>query len=332
MRFYHQKNGWRWNQETLKKRMKSGEIYFNNKNTNIKRRTYLADSKGVPPSSYWDDLDDTGHNRQAKYEQKQLFPEWTKSQWFSTPKPEKLLKKVLEITTNKNDLVLDSFLGSGTTAAVAHKMGRKYIGVELGDHAFTHCVPRMKKVIEGEQGGISKAVNWQGGGGFKFYTLAPSLLQKDNYGNWVIDQCYNGDMLAAAMAKQEGFLYKPDGSKYWKQGQSTEQDYIYTTTQFVTVKTLDKIKEEMQEDDNLLICCKAFSAACKRRFDNITIKKIPQILLGRCEFGKEDYSLNIIDMPFDREAEKEEEFTEETTIQEINRVERKSNSQKTLFD
>ena len=194
---------------------------------------------------------------------------------FPTPKPEKLIERILTLSSNINDLVLDSFLGSGTTAAVAHKMNRKYIGIELGEHAYTHCVPRMKKVTDGEQGGISKNVNWKGGGGFKFYTLASSLLKKDKYDNWVINQQYNADMLAAAMAKQEGFLYKPDLSKYWKQGQSTEYDFIYTTTQFVSVKVLDRIKEDMQEDDNLLICCKSFSVACKARHKNISIKKIP---------------------------------------------------------
>ena len=123
-------------------------------------------------------------------------------------------------------------------------------------------------------------------------------------------------MLAAAMAKQEGFLYKPDLSKYWKQGQSTEYDFIYTTTQFVSVKVLDRIKEDMQEDDNLLICCKSFSVACKARHKNISIKKIPHILLDRCEFGKDDYSLNIIDMPFDRDDIVV--ITEDSSIQEIN--------------
>src|SRR5690606_19502744 len=110
-------------------------------------------------------------------------------------KPERLIKRILELSTNPSDLVLDSFLGSGTTAAVAHKMGRKYIGIELGDHAVTHCYPRLKQVVDGEQGGISKAVNWKGGGGFKFYTLAPSLLKKDRFGQWVISDAYNADML-----------------------------------------------------------------------------------------------------------------------------------------
>lgn len=99
---------------------------------------------------------------------------------FSTPKPEKLISRILLCATNPGDLVLDSFLGSGTTAAVAHKMGRRYIGIELGEHAVTHCVPRLKKVVDGEQGGISQAVGWQGGGGFRFYRLGESVFDETN--------------------------------------------------------------------------------------------------------------------------------------------------------
>ena len=115
--------------------------------------------------------------------------------------------------------------------------------------------------------------------------------------NWIIDERYNADMLAAAMAKHEGFKYSPDEYIYWKQGRSTEKDYIFTTTNFITVEFLDKINEEMQPDESLLICCKSFSKACGNRYPNITVKKIPNLLLGRCEFGREDYSLNIVNMP-----------------------------------
>lgn len=291
------KNGWRWSKETIAEKMGSGEIYFNKDYTNIKRRTYLCDSRGLPPSSLWIDLEETGHNRQAKYEQKSLFPKWNKGKWFATPKPEKLVEKVLLITTNPGDLVLDSFLGSGTTAAVAHKMGRRWIGVELGDHAYTHCTLRMRKVVDGEQGGISKSQNWQGGGGFKFYELAPSLLNKDKYGNLVINKAYNADMLAAAMAKQEGFTYQPSTEQYWKQGYSSEHDYIFTTTQFLTAEALQHLHEQMAEDESLLICCTQFQPECNNRYPNITLKKIPKMLLGRCEFGRDDYSLNIVPLP-----------------------------------
>lgn len=246
-------------------------------------------------------------------------------------KPELLIKKVLDLTTNENDFVLDSFAGSGTTAAVAHKMKRKWITVELGEHAKTHCHPRFKKIIKNEdKAGISKDVNWQGGGGFKFYTLAPSLLKKDKFGNEIINPSYNPDMLAAAMAKQEGFTYQPHESTYWKQGQSSEQDFIFTTTQFLTVEALDSIKDEMQPGETLLICCKSFQKECKGKFGNITIKKIPLMLLGRCEYGKEDYSLNIINMPVDDTNEDADDNIEEISVQAI-RDKNKSDDQTSLF-
>lgn len=249
---------------------------------------------------------------------------------FDYPKPEQLISILINSVTDPGDLVLDSFLGSGTTAAVAHKMGRKYIGIELGEHASTHCYPRLKQVVDGEQGGVSKAVNWQGGGGFKFYTLAPSLLKKDKFGQWIMSDEYNADMLAAAMAKQEGFKYNPSETQFWKQGNSSEQDFIFTTTQFLTVQQLEAIAEDMQAGESLLICCKAFQTECKNKFPNITIKKIPQLLLDRCEFGKDDYSLNIVNIP--QEDNQEDYNVEEVIENDEEVVEPKKNNQKSLFD
>ncbi len=240
----------------------------------------------VHPGDLWTDIKTTGLDNEGVVD------------FQNGKKPEKLINRIIGMSTNEGDLVLDSFLGSGTTTAVAQKMNRKWIGIELGDHAYTHCKVRLDKVINGDdQGGISKSVKWKGGGGYKFYELASSLLKKDKYGNFVIDTIYNAEMLASAMAKQESFKYAPDQDFYWKQGQSTENDYVYTTTQFVTVETLDRIHAEMQEQESLLICCKSFDSTCKQKYPNITLKKIPQMLLGRCEFGKEDYSLNIINVP-----------------------------------
>lgn len=238
-------------------------------------------------------LSDVGTNKSAGDESAALFG----NSPFDYPKPEALIEKILELTTKPNDIVLDSFLGSGTTSAVAHKMGRRWIGVELGDHAYTHCALRMKKVIEGEQGGISKAQNWQGGGGFKFYELAPSLLNHDKYGNLVINKEYNADMLAAAMAKHQGFTYSPDAELYWKQGHSSEHDFIFTTTQLLTAESLETIHEQLGEDESLLICCSKFQPECRNKFSNITIKKIPKVLLDTCEFDRDDYSLNIVSVP-----------------------------------
>ena len=209
-------------------------------------------------------------------------------------KPEMLLQRIFNMVTEEDDLVLDSFLGSGTTAAVAHKMGRKWIGIELGDHCYTHCESRLQRVVDGtDQGGISKAVNWQGGGGYKFYELAPSLLKKDEFGEWIIDPKYDAEMLAEAMAKNEGYKYSPDGNNPYKQGYSTEKDFIFTTTQFITAELLNKIQHELKEDESLLICTTHYEENCIDKFSNITVKKIPQSLLKRCEFGKLEYNLNV---------------------------------------
>jgi adenine-specific DNA-methyltransferase len=213
-------------------------------------------------------------------------------------------------------------------------MDRKWIGIELGEHATTHCLPRLRKVVKAEdKGGISQAVNWKGGGGFKFYTLAPSLIKKDKYGSEIINTAYNADMLAAAMAKQEGFRYSPDETSYWKQGFSTEKDFIYTTTQFVTVEILDRLVEELKPGESLLVCCKSFSKACSNRYGNITIKKIPQMLLGRCEFGKDDYSFNIVNIPGEENEKREEENIEESVEIKIPKPRKKKgdDGQPTLF-
>ncbi len=130
--------------------------------------------RGITPVTIWPHYE-VGHNQEAKQEVKKF----NLDDVFDTPKPERLIQRILHIATNSGDLVLDSFLGSGTTAAVAHKMGRRYIGIEIGDHAFTHCVPRLNKVIEGEQGGISKSVGWKGGGGYRFYRLGPPVFDAE---------------------------------------------------------------------------------------------------------------------------------------------------------
>ena len=234
----------------------------------------------------------------------------------NSKKPEFLIHRVLSLFTQEGDIVLDSFLGSGTTAAVAQKMKRKYLGVELGEHAYSLCHQRLVNVISGSDiRGITNALQWKGGGGFRFYELAPSLLKEDKFGNLVINKEYNADMLAAAMAKQEGFTYEPSAEHYWKQGYSHESDYIYTTTQFMTVEGLAAIAEQMKEGESLLVCCTAFQKECRSAFPSITIKKIPQMLLGRCEFAHDDYSLNIVELPVVEDDEFEEEQDE--AIEEV---------------
>ncbi|UTC81864.1 site-specific DNA-methyltransferase [Treponema denticola] len=213
-------------------------------------------------------------------------------------KPETLLYQILKYYTSPNDIVLDSFLGSGTTAAVAHKMGRRWIGIEMGEHAYTHCKVRLDKVISGEdQGGISRDVNWHGGGGYTFYTLAPSLINIDSFGQPVINEEYSPDMLSAAVALHEGFTYKPDDSLFWKQSVSSEKSFLFVTTRHVTAAYLQSIHNTMQEEEYLTIACTSFDSTAAKAYTNITVKKIPQMLLEKCEFGKTGYSLNIVHPP-----------------------------------
>lgn len=329
---------WVFTSQRMNELIADNRIWFGKDGNGAPRvKKFLSEIKiGLTPETLWR-ASEVGTNDSAKKFLLQFFKD---EDVFDTPKPEQLIQRILTIASNPGDLVLDSFLGSGTTAAVAHKMGRRWIGVELGEHAKTHCYPRLKAVVDGEQGGISKSVDWKGGGGFKFYTLAPSLLKQDKFGNWVISPEYNADMLAAAMAKQEGFSYQPHTSSYWKQGQSSEQDFIFTTTQFLTVETLDSIHDEMQPGETLLICCKAYQKEAGGKYANITIKKIPQMLLGRCEFDKEDYSLNIINLPSEQDSDDfadEHEFEADAlSVQEIADKSKKARKEKPyqpgLFD
>ena len=322
---------WVYAQERMEEMIRDNRIWFGKDGTAFPRKKrFLTEVQQGRKGNTWWESKEVGHNQEAKREIIAL----NSKDVFGTPKPERLIERVFNLATKENDIVLDSFLGSGTTAAVAHKMGRRWIGVELGEHAKTHCFPRLKQVVDGEQGGISKAVNWQGGGGFKFYTLAPSLLNQDKFGNWIISTEYNAQMLAAAMSKQEGFTFQPDTHTYWKQGRSSEHDYIYVTTQFLTVEVLESIHDEMQPGESLLVCCKAFQKECKHKYPNITLKKIPQMLLGRCEFGKDDYSLNIVNMPVEEKAgiELEEEFEQtKESVQEL-RDKISKTEEPTLFD
>lgn len=211
----------------------------------------------------------------------------------NSKKPEALIKQLLELSTKPGDLVLDSFLGSGTTAAVAHKMGRRWIGIELGNHAYTHCYKRLKAVVDGEQGGISKDVNWKGGGGFKFYELAPSLIEKDKFGNPVISDNYTGEMLAEAIAKHKGYYYQPNAEFFWKQSKNGDKNFLYVTENHVTPQDLDYIHTLMKQDEHLLVCAPSYESECSNQFPNITIQQIPKVLFGKCDFMKEGYSLNV---------------------------------------
>jgi adenine-specific DNA-methyltransferase len=251
------------------------------------------------PLSIWP-RDEVGDNQLAKREVTIFNPQ----EIFETPKPEALIQRALYLATNPGDLVLDSFAGSGTTGAVAHKMGRRWIMVELGAHCYTHIIPRLKKVIDGkDDGGITESVKWKGGGGFRYYSLAPSLLEKDKWGNFVINKEFNPAMLAEALCKLEGFKYAPSDSIYWQHGHSTERDYIYVTTQTLTHEQLQQLSDEVGNDQSLLVLCIAFRGNSDN-FANLTIKKIPKQVLSRCEWGHDDYSLKVENLPKAPEEQK----------------------------
>jgi len=216
---------------------------------------------------------------------------------FETPKPEGLLQRILQISSNPGDWVLDSFAGCGTTGAVAHKMGRRWIMVELGEHCHTHIIPRLKKVIDGtDPGGVTEAVDWKGGGGFRYFRLAPSLLERDKWGNWVISKEFNAAMLAEAVCKLEGFSYAPSETVYWQQGHSTERDFIFVTTANLNHEQLQALNDEVGTERSLLVVCTAFRGR-KEGYPNLTVKKIPKTVLSRCEWGHDDYSLQVENLP-----------------------------------
>jgi len=295
---------WSCSRTTFDRWVSEGRIWFGPNGDNAPRKkTFLSEVQdGLVPLTVWL-REEVGDNQEAKHEVKAINSEDV----FATPKPERLIERILTLATNEGDLVLDSFLGSGTTIAVAHKMKRKWIGVELGNHAYTHCKKRIDMVIDGtDKGGITKTTGWKLGGGYKFYELAPTLITTDIFGEAIINKEYNPEMLASAVALHEGFTFKPDNEVFWKQSKSNENSYLFVTTMYVNIELLKEIESQMAEDEFLIIACKAYDKFCSDYSKKIKIKKIPQMLLGKCEFGKDDYSLNIVNPPV-----YEEEFDDE---------------------
>ncbi|MFZ1769040.1 MAG: site-specific DNA-methyltransferase [Caldilinea sp.] len=289
---------WRVSQSTFEELNADKRVWWGKDGDSIPRiKKFLSEAKqGVVPATLWFHTD-CGTNAEAKTEVRALFSDMSEIDMFITPKPERLLKRILEVASNPGDWVLDSFAGSGTTGAVAHKMGRRWIMVELGEHCHTHIIPRLRKVIDGaDPGGVTQAVDWQGGGGFRYFRLAPSLLAKDRWGNWVINPHYNAAMLAEALCKLEGFSYAPSDALYWQHGHSTERDFIYVTTQTLSPEQLQALSDEVGAERSLLVLCMAFRGATDEH-PNLTVKKIPKQVLERCEWGHDDYSLKVENLP-----------------------------------
>ena len=306
-------NYWRFSKDNFENSRKEGRVYFGANGDGmplIKR--YLTDVQdGVVPRTWWP-AEEAGSNQSAKRDHlRKLLPD---IEPFATPKPEELIRLILHISTNPGDLVVDSFAGSGTTGATAHKMGRRWIMIELEDTCHTHIIPRLQKVVDGEdQGGISEMLDWQGGGGFRYYTLAPSLIVNDRWGNPVINPEYNPAQLAEALAKLEGFTYAPSESRWWQHGHSSERDFLFVTTQNLSADQLQALSDEVGSEQSLLVCCSAFrgvtTAQASQRWPNLTLKKIPKMVLARCEWGHDDYSLNVANLPM-----AQEDKTESTSI------------------
>jgi adenine-specific DNA-methyltransferase len=287
---------WAFDKAAHKRHVEENLIYWGKEGRNsvprFKKFLTQLRSSGRVATTIWT-YDEVGHTQDANREQQAL----SKADPFSTPKPELLLKRILELATVEGDLVLDSFAGSGTTGAVAHKMGRRWIMVELGEHIHTHIIPRMKKVIDGaDPGGATEATDWRGGGGFRYFRLAPSLLTEDKWGNWVISREYNATRLAEAVSKLEGFTYAPSDTVYWQQGYSTERDFLYVTTAHLTPEQLHQLSDEVGPERSLLVLCTAFRGKADR-FSNLTVKKIPKQVLSRCEWGRDDYSRQVENLP-----------------------------------
>lgn len=285
---------WAYSKDRHEENLRAGLVYWGKDGRSrvpaFKR--FLPENAGNVPQTVWL-WQDAGHNQEARKEQLSINPENP----FSTPKPEKFIERVLTIASNTDDLVVDSFAGSGTTGAVAHKMGRRWIMVEVEQATIPLITTRLQKVIDGtDQGGISQAVGWQGGGGFRYFRLAPSLIKFDKRGNEVINPEYSAEMLAEACCKLKGFRYEPSQTVWWQHGQSSERDYIFVTTRYMDYAALQDLSEDVGPERSLLVLVKAFDSQGEV-FENLTIEKIPESVLHLAEWDHDDYSLKVENLP-----------------------------------
>lgn len=290
----------RISKEKYQEMVEDNRIYFWPNNDNIPRiKRFLSEVRDwIIPMTLWL-REEAWDNQEGKSEIKNLFDQ----DIFDTPKPERLIHRILHIWSNSWDLILDSFLWSGTSSAVAQKMWRRRIGIELGEHAYTHAKLRMDKVVDGENGWVSNITNWRGGGGYKFYELGPSLLIKDQFDQWIINpEMYDANKLIQALCKVENFTYffYDDSLRH---GKSTEKDFLHVTTRHITQDILNYMADEqLKQDETLLILTLSYDKSLVLP-DNIQIKKIPAEVIAKCERNKNDYSLPI--------TENEETYAEE---------------------
>ena len=225
---------------------------------------------GEPLTTIWDDLLSNNLHKEGGVE----LPKGKK--------PEALIKRVLELSTQPGDWVLDSFAGSGTTAAAAQKMGRRWITIEMGIHCEEKVLPRIRRVVDGtDVSGITEATKWKGGGGFKYFELAETLLLSDEtLDHYLLNPKYDAEMLIRAICKIENFRYRPRGR--WH-GYSSETHFIHVVTQMLNQAYLDMLCADLDEQDALLIYCTKRDSGLKLP-SNVRVKRIPKDLLARCEF------------------------------------------------
>lgn len=261
----------------LLKRVKNPDIYLYKGNRILfyKDKLRVIDGKLTTAelvTNIWEDMNYQGIAREGNV------------QFSRSKKPESQIRRILQMSTNPGDFVLDSFLGSGTTAAVAHKMGRKWIGIELGDHAYTHCKNRLDSVIEGEQSGISKVENWKGGGGYRFFELASSLLVKhEKLPIYEINKEFSFEMLCESICKLEGFKYEPVGEMH---GFSSETRFIHIANEMVTGEYIKYIYKNLKDTDSVIIYTNKVQSNLNLP-DNIEVKRIPKDLLNKYDFESE---------------------------------------------
>ena len=272
---------WRWSKDKVEKNPDLIEFVKGKNGWSVYYRIFAAETSSRPPETLWN-FQEAGSNRIAKAEIKALFGG---EKAFDTPKPEKLIKTILSIATDSGDIILDSFLGSGTTVAVAHKMHRRYIGIEMGDHAYTLCKVRLDKVIDGnDPGGITEETNWQSGGGYHFYELAPSLLvRNDKLPIYQINPEYTFEMVCEAICKIEGFHYKPQDVF---QGYSSEKRFIHITMEFINAAYIKSLSARLSEGQSVLVYGTKVQSEMVMP-ENIEVKKIPKDLLDKCDFESE---------------------------------------------
>lgn len=274
---------WRFAKETFEKLIADNRIYFGPDGNNVPRvKRFLSDVKqGITAMTIWK-CEEVGHNQEATQEVRAF----NNIDPFETPKPERLIQKILTLATNEGDYVLDSFLGSGTTAAVAHKMRRKWIGVELMDTAYTHCKKRLDVVVDGkDNGGITKMVDWQGGGGYKFYELAEPLLVKNPIiPVYEVNPTYTFEMVCEAVCKIEAFTYAPADFYH---GYSTENRFIHVTFEYVNGEYVAELSAKLNEKQSIIIYCLKHQKGIPLP-DNIEIRRIPKDIQEKCRFESEE--------------------------------------------